>query len=146
LTLSKAAVYGLAAFFPFENIQAIMSGTGMAGLFISLLRLLTKVVFDDSEKGIRISGDVFFAISACYMLACIGFYFLLRFIKHNLATHSDVLSRRLTYVKHILFDSTGKKMEQNSTQADVEISTTVPVKHEQLQKRDLNGTYFFVII
>eukprot|EP01102_Stenamoeba_stenopodia_P019651 TRINITY_DN7469_c0_g1_i2.p1 TRINITY_DN7469_c0_g1~~TRINITY_DN7469_c0_g1_i2.p1 ORF type:complete len:623 (+),score=146.37 TRINITY_DN7469_c0_g1_i2:188-2056(+) len=105
----QAAIYGLSAFFPFIHIQSILSGTGMAGLFVSGIRLVTKLIFGDTERGIRISGALFFAISALYMLLCITFYYALR---------------RLPYVKGVLKATVLTTVSNPSTSAPTTTTTT----------------------
>jgi len=53
------------------QFQACVSGGGFAGFFVSLLRLLTKASFSDSNNAVRFSALAFFWISALICFLCV---------------------------------------------------------------------------
>lgn len=75
----QSTVFGFAAFLPAEYTQAVMSGNGVAGLGVSLLRIVTKASFPSSHQGVRRSSLIFFAISAFTTFLCaVGYVYLVR--------------------------------------------------------------------
>lgn len=96
----QGSMYGLAGLFPPLYRQSIQNGNGVAGLVVSLLRVLTKASVPDDTRGLRFSSLLYFVLSAVTMLACIVGYFVLV---------------RLPFTKHYLMSPVG------STQ-DIELS------------------------
>lgn len=66
--------------------QAYLAGEGCAGLFIALLRVLTKAAFTQSRNGLRNSAFVFFFISAFIcLLSVLACYFIV--LRHPMMTY-----------------------------------------------------------
>lgn len=71
--------FGLAGLFPPKYMQAVMSGQGVAGLTISILRIISKASFSSDEEGNRKSAILYFSLSSLIVLCCIaGYLFILR--------------------------------------------------------------------
>lgn len=78
----------MAGTLPPQNVQAVMSGNGLAGVLASLLRIITKLTItidyqeQDKEKVIGVltlSSSIFFFFSAGMMVIClIGFVIMMR--------------------------------------------------------------------
>ncbi|KAL6046313.1 Equilibrative nucleoside transporter 1 [Balamuthia mandrillaris] len=69
-------VLGLASLFPPTYVGAVMSGNGVAGIGVGLLRIITKAAF---PHALFTSAVIYFAISGAIMLMCaISYIFFLR--------------------------------------------------------------------
>ena len=72
--VQQASLYGLTGMFPVDETHAIMVGESVAGVFVSLSRLLTKGIFDTDRNadllGLRVSIYVYFAISLGVIFVC----------------------------------------------------------------------------
>ena len=62
--------------FPGEYTTAVMSGNGVAGILIFVIRLVTKFSLDSLDDG-RTSAILFFGLTAFVMLVCLLSVFLL---------------------------------------------------------------------
>jgi equilibrative nucleoside transporter 1/2/3 len=71
--LGQGAVFGgLAASMPASFLHAAVGGTSASGLLICLLRMATKATFPATEKGLRTSVSVYFAVAALISAACVA--------------------------------------------------------------------------
>eukprot|EP01089_Gocevia_fonbrunei_P002252 TRINITY_DN1223_c0_g1_i5.p1 TRINITY_DN1223_c0_g1~~TRINITY_DN1223_c0_g1_i5.p1 ORF type:complete len:287 (+),score=22.01 TRINITY_DN1223_c0_g1_i5:341-1201(+) len=69
-------VLGLAALFPLQYTGAVMSGAGVAGVVVGILRIITKLALPDE---LFLSSVIYFAITGATLLVCIvSYYALLR--------------------------------------------------------------------
>jgi large-conductance mechanosensitive channel len=78
-----ASLFSFAALFPWEYTQSVMGGLGLAGAVVSIMRVLTKVLFvipgQTVEYGTFISTVVMFSASVVLQFICmILFYVLVR--------------------------------------------------------------------
>lgn len=75
--IAQGAVFGDVALLPPKYTQAVVSGTALSGVAVSLLRVVTKASLPNTVEGLRSSAGVYFATSAfvcaiCFLLyACI---------------------------------------------------------------------------
>nr|CAG4708411.1 unnamed protein product [Naegleria fowleri] len=79
----QSSIYGLSSKLPHHYMNTVVSGSAFAGLFITCLRILTKITIErgyDGDVPIRIlsmSTIIYFACCACLNVVClITFYFL----------------------------------------------------------------------
>ncbi|KAJ5075037.1 equilibrative nucleoside transporter 1 isoform a [Anaeramoeba ignava] len=83
----QSGMFSFAAILPPKYTQAVMTGQGVAGAGVSLLRVITRVSFEDTKEGLKKSSILYFSISA-FILVCVLFCFLFllktRFIKYHL--------------------------------------------------------------
>ncbi|KAJ5070933.1 equilibrative nucleoside transporter [Anaeramoeba ignava] len=83
----QANMFSFAAIFLPVHTQAVMTGQGVAGAFVSLLRIFTRLSFSNNKSGLRKSSILYFSISA-FLLIVILFAFLsvlkTNFVKHFL--------------------------------------------------------------
>eukprot|EP00163_Fabomonas_tropica_P020882 TRINITY_DN367_c0_g1_i3.p1 TRINITY_DN367_c0_g1~~TRINITY_DN367_c0_g1_i3.p1 ORF type:complete len:404 (+),score=89.65 TRINITY_DN367_c0_g1_i3:287-1498(+) len=71
------SVCGLAALFPASYIGATMSGVGVGGLIVGIIRVVTKISLPNNPDGVRTGSYIYFFIGAFLMLLCIlGFFAL----------------------------------------------------------------------
>lgn len=71
----QGSIYGLAGQFHPRYVGAVMSGNGVAGVTVCLLRILTKAVVPASYKNAgELSAGLYFGLSAIVILACILVY------------------------------------------------------------------------
>ncbi|CAL5211866.1 unnamed protein product [Lathyrus oleraceus] len=57
-----------------EFIQSFLAGSAASGALISVLRLVTKAVFENSPNGLRKGAILFFALSSFFELLCVILY------------------------------------------------------------------------
>eukprot|EP00898_Chlorokybus_atmophyticus_P006944 jgi/Chlat1/7250/Chrsp58S06893 len=69
--IAQGSIYGLAGNMPMRYTQAVMGGTSGAGLVVSLLRVLTKVLAPDTPEGLRAGAMLYFGMSAAMVAFCI---------------------------------------------------------------------------
>ena len=69
-------VLGMASVFPMTMITAVMSGNGIAGVLVGLLRIVTKLAFPNTIDGLRNSSIVYFVLAAAILAVC-AFSFVL---------------------------------------------------------------------
>ena len=72
--MQQSSYYGLAGMLPGRNTQAIMVGESVAGLAVSMNRIVTKAATDS----LRVGAIVFFVISLLYILFCVSCQLFLR--------------------------------------------------------------------
>ncbi|KAL3138213.1 hypothetical protein ABBQ38_005434 [Trebouxia sp. C0009 RCD-2024] len=72
--VAQGAIFGDVALLPPKYTQAVVTGTAVSGVAVSLLRLLTKAALPDSAEGLRRSSGVYFAASACVCAVCFVLY------------------------------------------------------------------------
>jgi len=72
--IGQGSLFGSASHMPPKYTQAIVSGTSVSGVVISLLRIVTKLVAGGDDKGSgsqRSSSYVYFGVAAAFCFACI---------------------------------------------------------------------------
>ncbi|CAI8616040.1 unnamed protein product [Vicia faba] len=57
-----------------EFIQSFLAGSAASGAITSVLRLITKAVFENSPNGLRKGAILFFALSSFFELLCVVLY------------------------------------------------------------------------
>ncbi|OAP16322.1 ENT7 [Arabidopsis thaliana] len=72
----QGAMVGDLSFMSPDFIQAFMAGLGIAGALTSVLRLITKAIFDNSPDGLRKGALLFIGIATLIELACVFLYTL----------------------------------------------------------------------
>ncbi|CAM6090185.1 unnamed protein product [Calypogeia fissa] len=68
--LVQGTLIGFAGHLPERYTQAIVSGTGFSGVLVSLLRIVTKYAFPDTPSGLRSSANIYFTVSAVFVVFC----------------------------------------------------------------------------
>ena len=68
LLVQQASYYGLAGMLPPRYTQALMLGESVAGLIVSVLRIITKASTNSERKG----AIAFFSLGLAYILFCVG--------------------------------------------------------------------------
>jgi len=63
-------VYGFAGLLPEIYTQGVMTGQAVAGVTVSLTRILTKYFYPDTDEGIKSGGKVFFIVGALWLVMC----------------------------------------------------------------------------
>lgn len=82
----QAGVFGFAGFLPSEFTQGAMSGNGIAGVLVCVIRIITKLSMPNDDSGIRDSTLVFFMIGAFVIVLTIASIFVLMklpYVKEN---------------------------------------------------------------
>ncbi|XWS68984.1 hypothetical protein CRYUN_Cryun04dG0140800 [Craigia yunnanensis] len=72
--LVQGGLIGAAGELPKRYMQAIVAGTAGSGVFVSVLRILTKAVFPQDADGLRKSANLYFSTSIVVMVICIVLY------------------------------------------------------------------------
>jgi len=90
----QGGVFGFAGVMPGKYMTAVMSGNGVAGLSLSILRMITKVAVErhNTTEEQRNSIIIFFSIASCVLIVCIVTYFIvvrLPIAKYYLARSGD---------------------------------------------------------
>ncbi|CAK9827742.1 Equilibrative nucleoside transporter 4 [Anthophora retusa] len=73
-TVQQSSFYGYTSMLPSRYTQAVMTGESIAGLFVSINRILTKSMLDD-ERG---NTSMFFVISTVSILKCFVLHQMVR--------------------------------------------------------------------
>lgn len=68
-------VVGYAAHFPAIYVQAVMSGNGVAGLLVALIRIVTFAAIPTDD---RTSTVIYFALACAVCLLCLVGFLILR--------------------------------------------------------------------
>lgn len=82
--MQQSTYYGLAGMLPRRYPQAVMTGESVAGLIVSINRIITKAAFESERFG----AIAFFVISFLFILVCIGCHCFLRmspFVRYHTA-------------------------------------------------------------
>ncbi|KAL3696531.1 hypothetical protein R1sor_010607 [Riccia sorocarpa] len=69
--LVQGTLIGVAGELPDRYMQAIVSGTGVCGVLISVLRILTKAAVPQGVHGLRTSANIYFSIGSGVIILCI---------------------------------------------------------------------------
>lgn len=72
--LAQGSLFGVVAPMPERYTQALMGGTSVAGLVVSLLRLVTKAAFPANDSGLRRSAAAYFIVAAAWVAACLALF------------------------------------------------------------------------
>lgn len=72
--LVQGGIIGSAGELPERYMQAVVAGTAASGVLVSLLRVITKAAYSQSESGLRSSANLYFTVSIILMVICIIFY------------------------------------------------------------------------
>ena len=70
--IAQGSVFGSVTMLPSSYTQAVVSGTSVSGLVISVLRVLTKALISQDEKGLRTSTFIYFGAAGAFCLFCIA--------------------------------------------------------------------------
>uniref|UniRef100_A0A7S2SXR6 Equilibrative nucleoside transporter n=1 Tax=Chloropicon primus TaxID=1764295 RepID=A0A7S2SXR6_9CHLO len=69
--VAQGSVFGSAAVLPARYTQAVVSGTSVSGVVISVLRVLTKALISQDEAGLRRSTYLYFGVAGTFCVFCI---------------------------------------------------------------------------
>lgn len=72
--LSQGALFGEASALDTKYVHALVVGTSVSGVVVSLLRIITKAVFSDTINGLRISANIYFVSAAIVCGICLIIY------------------------------------------------------------------------
>ena len=94
--IAQGSVFGSVTMLPSSYTQAVVSGTSVSGLVISVLRVLTKALISQDEKGLRTSTFIYFSAAGAFCVFCIGLQYGITntdFYQYHLkgsSSHGDV--------------------------------------------------------
>ena len=72
--LAQGSLFAQVASMPETYTQALMGGTSLSGLIVSLLRVVTKASFPSTDSGAAASASTYFVAAALWVLACLVLY------------------------------------------------------------------------
>ena len=72
--LAQGSLFAQVASMPETYTQALMAGTSLSGLIVSVLRVVTKASFPATDSGAAASASVYFVCAALWVLACLYLY------------------------------------------------------------------------
>eukprot|EP01119_Soliformovum_irregulare_P023289 TRINITY_DN8116_c0_g2_i1.p1 TRINITY_DN8116_c0_g2~~TRINITY_DN8116_c0_g2_i1.p1 ORF type:complete len:332 (-),score=83.27 TRINITY_DN8116_c0_g2_i1:218-1213(-) len=75
---AQGSVWGLVGLFPPKYAVALQVGTGIAGIIVSINRIITKASLPDNPSGLRTSSIIYFVISAIVIAGSIFAYAFLQ--------------------------------------------------------------------
>lgn len=85
--MAQGALFGEAAAIHPRCTQALVAGTAISGVVVSMLRLATKAILPQTMVGLRLSADIYFLLAAIVCGSCVVIHIkkrnLLRSIKSN---------------------------------------------------------------
>lgn len=116
MCMNQSGVYGFAGLLPEIYTQGVMTGQAVAGVTVSLTRILTKYFYPSTDEGIQDGGKLFFVVGTIWLLMCaVGFGVATRgsFTKHYV--------KKYHASRQALLDS------QNNLFATAESSSPAPV-------------------
>jgi len=105
MCMNQCGVYGFAALLPEIYTQGVMTGQAVAGVTVSLTRILTKYFYPESNKGMQDGGKLFFVVGAIWLLMCaIGFAVATRgsFTKHYVKKYKSARQALLDSQNNLL--------------------------------------------
>jgi len=70
----QGSLFGLVGMFSPHYVSALMTGQGVAGIAVSILRIISKVSFPNDDDGTRASTYIYFGLSAFVILLSILAY------------------------------------------------------------------------
>jgi len=70
MCMNQGGVYGFAGLLPEIYTQGVMTGQAVAGVTVSLTRILTKYFYPATDEGITTGGKVFFIVGALWLVMC----------------------------------------------------------------------------
>ncbi|XP_038890735.1 equilibrative nucleotide transporter 1-like [Benincasa hispida] len=70
----QGGVIGSAGELPEKYMQAVLAGTAASGVVVSILRVVTKLIYTQDASGLRGSARLYFGVSIVIMVICIVFY------------------------------------------------------------------------
>ena len=82
--VQQSSYYGLSGMLPSKYAQAVMAGESVAGVVVSINRIITKAAIHSERTG----AITFFAISLGFVMACVGCQlYILRspFVRYHIA-------------------------------------------------------------
>jgi len=62
MCMNQSGIYGFAGLLPEIYTQGVMTGQAIAGVTVSLTRILTKYFYPDTHEGIKTGGKLFFIV------------------------------------------------------------------------------------
>eukprot|EP01006_Ploeotia_vitrea_P017716 TRINITY_DN48955_c0_g1_i1.p1 TRINITY_DN48955_c0_g1~~TRINITY_DN48955_c0_g1_i1.p1 ORF type:complete len:518 (+),score=293.41 TRINITY_DN48955_c0_g1_i1:115-1668(+) len=72
----QGSIFGMAGMFSPRYLAALMAGQGVAGVGVSVLRIISKLIIPQNDAGIKQSTYIFFALSCVVVILCIAGYLL----------------------------------------------------------------------
>ncbi|KAK9832590.1 hypothetical protein WJX81_002002 [Elliptochloris bilobata] len=75
--MGQGALFGTAAALGPLFVEALVAGTAMSGILVSVLRVITKAAYSDTRQGLRVAAAAYFGVAAFFVLAC---FFLFAFV------------------------------------------------------------------
>ena len=72
--LAQGSLFAQVASMPETYTQALMGGTSLSGLIVSVLRAVTKASFPSTDSGAAASASTYFVAAALWVLACLVLY------------------------------------------------------------------------
>jgi len=90
--MNQCGIYGFAGLLPEIYTQGVMTGQAVAGVTVSLTRILTKYFYPATDEGVKKGGKFFFIVGTLWLLMCaVGFWITTRgsFTKHYLNKYKE---------------------------------------------------------
>ncbi|EXC04101.1 Equilibrative nucleoside transporter 4 [Morus notabilis] len=69
--LVAGSLMGSAGRLPKQYMQAVFAGTASSGVLVSILRISTKALLPQNQKGLRTSAHLYFLVSTIILLCCV---------------------------------------------------------------------------
>lgn len=91
--IQQSSLYGLMGIFGERYTMAMMVGESGAGLMVSMMRILTKASYGDSEDGVQHSTYLFLYLSISFIVCCFALSEWVnksRFKTYRLQKHEDI--------------------------------------------------------
>lgn len=117
LSIIQSSVFAFASKLPPLYTQAVMSGQGVAGIGVCLLRILTKFMYPPTPSGIASGTMVFIFISAAISLVSVIAY---------------AVAIRQPFTRHHLSESAPSSPSQSRASSDIPVSGFDFVKESSL--------------
>ena len=134
--LASSSIFGLASFFPVNNIIAVGTGQGFAGIILNLLRYVILFFFSEqSQSDINIGAYLFFGVSGILMIICIIYSCLLyksKYFNETLKSKQEVVTKPPVpeETEGKLLDNNRNSINDNEDDAEQE-EKEIPKKKEE---------------
>lgn len=119
MPVQQSSFYGASSMLPKEYTQAIMMGESMSGLFVSISRILTKLLIRDEQ----LNTLIFFLISTAILVVCLFLNYIIKdddFIKYHVNN-----ARKHSNLESYLFTASSTTTPRNSMQENNNIELVV---------------------
>jgi equilibrative nucleoside transporter 1/2/3 len=148
--VTQGGAFGFAGVLPSDFMQALMAGNGVSGVFICLLRIITKLTMPATDRGIRDATMIYFFLGAAVIGAALfSTLIVLRvpFIKQYMGKSGDASGDTAQEYSSLVGKEQSSSMsDKSSGQDDAQKPSMLSVLKQTLRYNFSVWMVFFVTI